>query len=304
MLVLDDRSPTSSARRGRTREGVVYLVGAGPGDPGLITVKGLQILRAADVVVYDRLVNPTLLDEVPAWADRIFVGKHSGQPCMPQEEINRLLVERARAGSTVVRLKGGDPFVFGRGGEECEALAAAGIRFNVVPGVTSAVAAPAFAGIPVTHRRHASAFAVITGHEYDGASDLDWDALARVPTLVVLMGLGRLREITRRLIAHGADPSTPAAVVASGSLPDQRTVAGTLATIGNLAQEAALKPPATLIIGEVVRLRETIGWFEERGHDLPFGQEDIPVRARTVGFRFLHLLSRHPIRSRSVPRPM
>ncbi len=279
MLVLDDRSSTSSAHRGRTREGVVYLVGAGPGDPGLITVKGLQVLRAADVVVYDRLVNPALLEEAPPRAERIFVGKQSGRHCMLQEQINALLIERARTRSTVVRLKGGDPFVFGRGGEECEALRAAGIRFRIVPGVTSAVAVPAFAGIPVTHRRHASAFAVITGHEYDGASELDWDALARLPTLVVLMGLGRLREITRHLITHGGDPSTPAAVVASGSLPDQQTVVGTLATIARLAQETALEPPATLIIGEVVRLRETIGWFEERCHDLALGRDDIPVRA-------------------------
>ncbi len=277
MLVLGNRSSTSSAHRGRTREGVVYLVGAGPGDPGLITVQGLRILRAADVVVYDRLVNPTLLEEAPPQAERIFVGKHSRRHCMLQEQINALLIERARTGSIVVRLKGGDPFVFGRGGEECEALRAAGIRFQIVPGVSSAVAVPAFAGIPVTHRRYASAFAVITGHEYDGTSDLDWDVLARVPTLVVLMGLGRLLEITRHLITHGADPSTPAAVVASGSLPDQRTVVGTLATISSLAQETALEPPATLIVGEVVRLRETIGWFEERCSGLPFSQQDSTV---------------------------
>jgi len=237
-------------------------VGAGPGDPGLITVKGLEILRRADVVVYDRLVSAALLEEAPPHAERVFAGKSAGRHHLPQDEINALLIRRARAGRTVVRLKGGDPFVFGRGGEECEALRAAGISFVVVPGVTAAVAVPAFAGIPVTHRRWASAFAVITGHECDGSSDLDWGALARLPVLVVLMGLGRLAEIARRLIAHGVDPATPAAVVANGSLSDQRTITGTLQTIGALVADAGLASPATLVIGEVVRLRKAIAWFD------------------------------------------
>ncbi len=240
------------------RQGIVYLVGAGPGDPGLITVRGREVLRASDVVVYDRLVNPALLGEAPAWAERIPVGKQPGRHSTPQAAINAILIKRAGAGLTVTRLKGGDPFVFGRGGEECQALRAAGIRVEVVPGVTSAIAVPALAGIPVTDRRYASAFAVVTGHQCDDASGVDWDALARIPTLVVLMGLHALSEITRRLLAHGLPPSTPAAVISCGTTPDQRVVTGTLATVTHLAEDAALAPPATLIIGDVVRLRETL----------------------------------------------
>lgn len=244
--------------RDRFREGIVYLVGAGPGDPRLITVRGLEILRASDVVVYDRLVNPALLEEAPARAERIPVGKRPGRHSIPQDTINTLLIARARAGLTVTRLKGGDPFVFGRGGEECEALHCAGVSFEVVPGVTSAIAVPALAGIPVTHRRHSSAFAVVTGHQCDDASAVDWDALARIPTLVVLMGLRALPEIVRQLLAHGAHPSTPAAVVARGTMPDERTVLGTLVTIASQAEDAALEPPAILIVGEVVRVRQTL----------------------------------------------
>jgi len=241
--------------------GVVYLVGAGPGDPGLITARGLEILRSADVVVYDRLVAPALVDEAPRTAERVFVGKrsHGETADRAQHEINALLVDRARRGLTVVRLKGGDPFVFGRGAEECEALHVARVPFHVVPGVTSAIAAPAAAGIPVTHRRLASAFAVVTGHECDGASNLDWEALARVPTLVVLMGLSALPEITARLLAHGAHADTPAAAIANGTLPSQRTVVGTLATLAARVQEEGLEPPATVVVGEVVRVRELLG---------------------------------------------
>jgi len=241
--------------------GVVYLVGAGPGDPGLITAKGLEILRSADVVVYDRLVAPALVDEAPRTAERVFVGKrsHGETADRAQHEINALLVDRARRGLTVVRLKGGDPFVFGRGAEECEALHVAGVPFHVVPGVTSAIAAPAAAGIPVTHRRLASAFAVVTGHECDGVSNLDWEALARVPTLVVLMGLSALPEITARLLVHGAHADTPAAAIANGTLPSQRTVVGTLATLAARVQEEGLEPPATVVVGEVVRVRELLG---------------------------------------------
>ena len=240
--------------------GVVYLVGAGPGDPGLITARGLEILRSADVLVYDRLVAPSLVAEAPPGAECVFVGKrpHGGKGDRAQDEINALLVDRARRGLTVVRLKGGDPFVFGRGAEECEALHAAGVPFHVVPGVTSAVAVPAAAGIPVTHRRLASAFAVVTGHECDGVSNLDWESLARVPTLVVLMGLSALPEITARLLAHSADPDTPAAVIASGTLPAQRTVVATLATLADRIAEEGLEPPATVVIGEVVRVRELL----------------------------------------------
>ena len=236
------------------RGGTVYLVGAGPGDPGLITARGLELLRSAEVVVYDRLVSPALVAAAPASAERVFVGKHPHDTATRQQEINALLVDRARRGRTVIRLKGGDPFVFGRGAEECEALHAAGVRFQVIPGVTSATAVPAAAGIPVTHRRVASAFAVVAGHECDGRSDLDWDALARVPTLVVLMGLSALPDIVARLRAQGAAPDTPAAVIASGTLPEQRTVVGTLDDIADLAAAAALAPPATVVIGDVVRV--------------------------------------------------
>ena len=238
--------------------GTVYLVGAGPGDPGLITTRGLELLRSADVVVYDRLVSPALVAEAPASAERVFVGKHPNDTATRQQDINALLVDRARRGRTVIRLKGGDSFVFGRGAEECEALRAAGVPFQVIPGVTSATAVPAAAGIPVTHRRVASAFAVVAGHECEGRSDLDWDALARVPTLVVLMGLSALPDIVARLRAQGMAPDTPAAVIASGTLPEQRTVVGTLADIADLAAAAALAPPAIVVIGEVVRVGLTL----------------------------------------------
>ncbi len=234
--------------------GKVYLVGAGPGDPELITVRGLRVLRAAEVVIYDRLVHPRLVAEAPAEAERICVGGHGEGRRLPQEEINRLLVDRARAGKRVVRLKGGDPFVFGRGGEEVEALRAAGVPYEVIPGVTAAVAVPGAAEIPLTHRAYSSGFAVVTGHECQGPSDLDWAALVRVPTLVVLMGLRRLSQITERLLAHGADPQVPAAVISRGTLEDQRVVVGTIAEIARKVAEAAVAPPATLVVGKVVAL--------------------------------------------------
>jgi uroporphyrin-III C-methyltransferase / precorrin-2 dehydrogenase / sirohydrochlorin ferrochelatase len=243
-----------------TDAGMVYLIGAGPGDPGLITAKGLEILRSADVVVYDRLVAPSLVAESPPEAERVFGGKHSYRAGIGvgQDDINQLMIERARCGKKVVRLKGGDPFVFGRGAEECEALHAAGVRFEVVPGVTSAVAAPGSAGIPLTHRRYSSAFAVVTGHECDGASDLDWSALARIPTLVVLMGVRALPEIVDRLQGHGLRPDTPAAVIANATLVDARTIVGTLATIAAQASEAGIAAPAALVVGNVVRVRERL----------------------------------------------
>jgi len=229
------------------RGGTVYLVGAGPGDPGLITAKGLELLRSADVVVYDRLVSPALLAQAPAEAERILRGTD-------QQDVNALLIDRAQEGLNVVRLKGGDPFVFGRGAEECEALRAAAVSYAVIPGVTSATAVPAAAGIPVTHRRVASGFAVVAGHECDGRSDLDWEALSRVPTLVVLMGLAALPDVVARLRAQGAPADTPVAVIASGTLPEQRSVVGTLDDITELVAAAALEPPATIVIGEVVRV--------------------------------------------------
>ena len=236
-------------------QGAVYLVGAGPGDPGLITVKGLELLRAADVVVYDRLVAPALVAEAPTGAERVCVGKQPHGERTDQASINALLIDRARRGLAVVRLKGGDPFVFGRGAEECEALSAAGVPFAVIPGVTSATAVPGAAGIAVTQRGIAAAFAVVAGHECRDGSTLDWEALTRVPTLVVLMGLSSLPEIAARLRAHGAAPDTPAAVIASGTLPTQQAVFGTLGDIAARAAAAGLEPPATVVIGEVVRAR-------------------------------------------------
>ncbi|MBI4391186.1 MAG: uroporphyrinogen-III C-methyltransferase, partial [candidate division NC10 bacterium] len=214
------------------KAGKVYLVGAGPGDPGLLTLRGKSCLEEAEVVVYDALANPALLRHARPEVERIFVGKRAGAPGLPQEEINRLLVARCEAGQVVVRLKGGDPFIFGRGGEEAEALAAAGCAFEVVPGVTSAVAVPAYAGIPLTHRDLAATVAFVTGHEdpTKEESGVPWDALARgIGTLVFLMGVGTLPTIARRLVAHGRSPETPVAVIRWGTTPRQQTVVGTLA---------------------------------------------------------------------------
>ncbi|HVH09129.1 MAG TPA: siroheme synthase CysG, partial [Gemmatimonadales bacterium] len=218
-LAAEEDGGGSESGRPPHRCGTVYLVGAGPGEPGLITLRGLEILRAAEVVVYDRLVHRDLVNEAPQGAERVFAGKCRGGHTMEQEQINAVLIAAARKGRCVVRLKAGDPFVFGRGAEECQALHAANVPFEVIPGVTAATAAPAAAGIAVTHRRYASAFAVVTGHECEGASDLDWEALARLPVLVILMGLRTGAEITARLIAHGMPSETPAAMIASATLP-------------------------------------------------------------------------------------
>jgi uroporphyrin-III C-methyltransferase len=243
----------SSGRGG----GIVYLVGAGPGDPELITVRGLRCLQRADVVVYDRLVDSRLLGEAPPRARRVYAGKGPGRQALRQEEINALLVRQARAGRVVVRLKGGDPFVFGRGGEEALACAAAGIPWEVVPGLTSAVAVPALAGIPLTHRALAGSFAVVTGHRA-GDDTLDWGALARIDTLVVLMGAARLAEVAVLLGAHGKPAATPAAVIENGTRPEERVLTGTLADVAGLAAAASLESPATLVVGEVVRLRAAL----------------------------------------------
>ena len=237
--------------------GVVYLVGAGPGDPELLTVRGLRCLQRADVVVYDRLASPLLLQEAPAHARRIYAGKSAARHALRQEEINALLVRHARAGRTVVRLKGGDPFVFGRGGEEALACAEAGVAWEVVPGVTSPVAVPASAGIPLTHRHVAGCFAVVTGH-CAGDDRMDWGALARIDTVVVLMGLERVGEIAGLLMAHGRAAQTPAAVVAHGTLPEEQVVVATLGEIAARVEEAGGESPATLVVGEVVRLREQL----------------------------------------------
>jgi len=237
--------------------GIVCLVGAGPGDPDLITVAGLKRLRQADVVIYDRLVNDALLDETPPSAERIYVGKGPRCHTLSQEGINALLVHHARLGKVVVRLKGGDPFVFGRGGEEAAACAAAGVRWEVVPGVSSALAVPARVGIPVTQRGVASAFAVVTAHREEGGGDsLDWGALAKIDTVVILMGVERLSEIAAALCHHGRSAQTPVAVIQRGTWPDERTVMGTLDDIAGRAMEAHIQPPATVVVGDVVRWRE------------------------------------------------
>ncbi len=249
--------------------GRVCLVGAGPGDPGLLTVRALERLRQAEVVVYDRLVNPAILDEAPPEALRIFAGKRVGSHCLPQAAINALLVHHAEAGRFVVRLKGGDPFVFGRGGEEALALSKAGVAFEVVPGISSAIAVPAYAGIPVTHRGLASSFAVLTGHE-DPSKDsnaVDWTRLATaVDTLVVLMAVGTFPRIVGALLANGRPPETPVALIRWGTTEAQEVRVGTLADIVGRAR--GLDPPVVVVIGEVVRLRQRLDWAVEASADV------------------------------------
>ena len=244
--------------------GKVYLVGAGPGDRGLMTVRGLQLLRDARVVVYDQLVNPVLLEEVAVEAELVFVGKQAGTHCIGQGDINEVLIGYACRGIDVVRLKGGDPFVFGRGGEEAEALVGAGIPFEVVPGVSSAVAVPAYAGIPLTHRKFASSFAVVTGHEaIKSQSAVDWAKLATaVDTLVILMGLHNLRTIVDKLIVNGRTPDTPVAVIRQGTTAHQKAVVGTLTDI--VEKSAGLKAPALIVVGAVVTLNHKLDWFLPR----------------------------------------
>lgn len=238
-------------------QGSVAIVGAGPGDPDLLTFKALRAMQAADVIVYDRLIGDDILDYVRRDAERIFVGKEKGRHTLSQEAINRLLIARARAGQRVVRLKGGDPFVFGRGGEEADALRAAGIAVDVVPGITAATGCAAAAGLPLTHRDHASAVTFVTGHGKDGEPDLDWPALAALDhTLVVYMGLSTAGAIADGLIAHGKRPDTPAAVVENGTRPNQRVVTGTLAELGQLVAQAALSGPALIVVGDVAALAD------------------------------------------------
>jgi uroporphyrin-III C-methyltransferase len=249
--------------------GKVSLVGAGPGDPGLITVRGLRLLREAQVVVYDQLVNPVLLEEAPVDAERIFVGKQAGRHCIAQSEINSVLINYAQRGFDVVRLKGGDPFVFGRGGEEAEALADVGVPFEIVPGVSSAVAVPAYAGIPLTHRDYASSFAVVTGHEaIKSKSSVDWAKLSTaVDTLVILMGLHNLPLIVAKLVANGRSADTPVAVIHQGTTEQQKTVVGTLADIAE--KSATLKAPALIVVGDVVKLQDKLAWFTEKLAESP-----------------------------------
>ncbi|HET6250483.1 MAG TPA: uroporphyrinogen-III C-methyltransferase [Tepidisphaeraceae bacterium] len=270
--------------------GKVYLVGAGPGDVGLITLRGAELLQSAEVVVYDYLSNPRLLEHAPQ-AEAVYVGKKAAAHSFTQDQINAVLVEKAKAGKRVVRLKGGDPFVFGRGGEECEALAAAGIAFEVVPGVTAAIAAPAYAGIPVTHRDFNSSFTFLTGHEKEedyrddqararepgASSDVDWAVIAKLPCVAFYMGVKSLPRICAKLIEHGMPPGTPAATIRWGTMPGQRTIVGTLADLPAKVAQAKLSPPAITIVGKVVSLRPAMNWFESRPL---FGQTIAVTRTR------------------------
>ncbi|MDP6046247.1 MAG: uroporphyrinogen-III C-methyltransferase, partial [Phycisphaerae bacterium] len=266
-------------------DGCVYLVGAGPGDPGLITVRGRDLLRRADAVVYDNLAARSLLSEVRSDAEMIYVGKQASAHTMKQPDINALLVRLGMEGKQVVRLKGGDPFVFGRGGEEALELVEAGVAFEVVPGITAGIAALAYAGIPITHRNVTSSMALITGHETPDKeeSDLDYEALANWPgTLGFYMGVKNLPKIAASLIAHGKDPATPAALVRWGTSTRQETVTGTLETITDVATAAGIKPPALIVVGHVVSLREKISWFENRPL---FGKRIVVTRARLQASR-------------------
>ncbi len=261
-------------------KGIVYLVGAGPGDPGLITVKGMECIKKADVLVYDRLAGTRLITFAKPDAELIYVGKSPVRHAMKQHEINQLLVDKAKQGLTVTRLKGGDPFVYGRGGEEAETLVENGIKFEVVPGITSAVAVPAYAGIPVTHRDATSSLAIITGNEDPTKEDsnIAWDKISTgIGTLVFLMGMGNLSMICAKLTEYGRSPETPVALVRWGTRPEQRTLVGTLKDIARKAAEANFKNPAVIVVGEVVKLREKLAWFENKPL---FGKRVLVTRSR------------------------
>jgi uroporphyrinogen III methyltransferase/synthase len=261
-------------------KGTVFLVGAGPGDAGLLTLRGAELLSGADVVVYDALVNPDLLRLAPSGAEIIYGGKRGSKPTIPQAELNELLIAKARAGKRVVRLKGGDPYVFGRGGEEAEQLADAGIEFEVVPGVSSFVAVPNYAGVPLTHREFCSKLTLITGHEDPAkeASSINWEQVAQTPgTKVIMMGTDRIGQIAEILARHGLDKNTPVAMVQWGTTARQRAVEGTLETIAEVAAAAQIGPPTVAVIGEVVKLRQKLNWFEKRPL---FGSRIVVTRAR------------------------
>jgi uroporphyrinogen III methyltransferase/synthase len=260
--------------------GMVYLVGAGPGDAGLLTLRGAELLRCADVVVYDALVNAELLQLAPKSAEVIYGGKRAKQQTISQSELNDLLISKAKAGKTVVRLKGGDPYVFGRGGEEAEQLADAGVKFEVVPGVSSFVAVPNYAGVPLTHRGFASKITLITGHEDPAkeGSSINWEQVAKTPgTKVIMMGTDRIGEIAKTLVAHGMDAATPIAMVRWGTTGRQHSIEGTLATIADVAAKEKISPPTVAVIGDVVKLRSKLNWFERRPL---FGQRVVVTRTR------------------------
>jgi len=271
-------------------KGTVYLVGAGPGDPGLLTIKGKELLSQADVVIYDYLANPRFLEFARDGAELIYVGKKGGDHTMGQAEISALIVDWAWRVKTVVRLKGGDPFIFGRGGEEAQELAAAGVDFEIVPGVTSAISVPAYAGIPLTHRDYTATVAFVTGHEdpLKEQSTIAWDKLATgAGTLVFLMGVGNLPQIAERLMKHGRSPDTPVAVIRRGTTAEQATWVGNLENIGRIASESRIRPPAIIVVGDVVRLREELNWFERRPL---FGRRIVVTRAREQASEFRRIL--------------
>lgn len=244
--------------------GTVYLIGAGPGDPDLLTLRAAHLLTQADVVVYDNLVAKAVLDLVPAQAERIYAGKQRGNHALPQDELNLLLVQLAKRKLRVVRLKGGDPYIFGRGGEEAETLAAHDVPFQVIPGITAASGVSAYTGIPLTHREYSQSCMFVTGHLKDGSTDLDWAALTRPKqTVVIYMGLTALPFICEQLIAHGLPADWPAAIVQQGTTTQQRTVTGTLDTLPRLAEQTGLKAPTLILVGQVVKLREVLGWKDE-----------------------------------------
>ncbi len=278
------------AEGSKSAKGRVYLVGAGPGALGLVTLRAKELVGRADVLVYDYLCNPEILRWTRADVEKIYAGKSGGDHTLTQDQINALLVERAAAGCTVVRLKGGDPYVFGRGGEEAQVLVAAGISFEEVPGITSAIAAPAYAGIPVTHRDFASTVTFVTGHEdpTKNESAIDWHALAQLRgTKIFLMGIERLRQIAERLIAEGADATTPVALVRWGTTARQESLEGTLGTIADLAAQRKFRAPAVTVVGDVVRLRRELNWFEA----LPLlGQRVVVTRTREQSSGFVRQL--------------
>ena len=260
--------------------GKVYLVGAGPGDPGLITVKGVECIKKAHVLIYDYLASPSLLNHAPAECDIIYVGKKGGDHTLPQDKINDLIIDKAREGKIVTRLKGGDPFIFGRGAEEAEELVDAGIEFEIVPGVTSAIAAPAYAGIPLTHRKFTATATLVTGHEdpTKNESNINWESLARgMGTIVFLMGVKNLPRIAAKLMEHGMAKNTPVALVQWGTTPEQKTVAGTLETIVERVEKAGLQSPAIIVVGNVVSLRDRLNWFEKKSL---WGKRIVVTRAR------------------------
>jgi uroporphyrinogen III methyltransferase / synthase len=268
--------------------GMVHLVGGGPGDPKLLTRRAHELLLSADLVVIDALISPEIRSLVPSATRIIEAGKRASKHTMPQEAINQLLIDEARAGRSVVRLKGGDPFVFGRGGEEAEDLVAAGIAFEIVPGIPSAIAAPAYAGIPVTHRDHATSVTFVTGHESDGSRGVNWSALAQLDgTVVFLMGLSNLEMICRQMIGAGRPASTPVAVISKGTTPEHRSVTGSLATIGAAVREASLPPPALIVIGSVSQLSTKLRWFESRPM---LGRSIVVTRARAQASELVEIL--------------